>query len=47
MKRGVSYIELKKAFTKLLPQSIEIENEVLLKDLPISQIGMYTTQIYN
>lgn len=32
MKRGVSYIELKKAFTKLLPQSIEIENEVLLID---------------
>lgn len=32
MKRGISYIELKEVFDKLAPQSMEIENEVLLID---------------
>lgn len=32
MKRGISYIELKEVFAKLAPQSMEIENEVLLID---------------
>lgn len=32
MKRGISYIELKEVFANLAPQSMEIENEVLLID---------------